>query len=146
MRRPGWTVQGFALLFVLVALGAFPSSAEKGTSEDSISRQQADAILEELRSIRKLIVSVAAGNRGRALDEGEPGAVTKKLKLDDLPILGSRNARVTIAEFFDYQCPFCRDFHLSTLETIRNTYIGNARSSVESIDPRVIHSTTPFST
>lgn len=36
------------------------------------------------------------------------------ISVDDDPVLGDPRARVTIIEFGDYQCPFCRAFWKNT--------------------------------
>ena len=43
--------------------------------------------------------------------------------VDDDPVMGNANARVTIIEFGDYQCPICRLFWKETLPRIRKEYI-----------------------
>jgi protein-disulfide isomerase len=45
------------------------------------------------------------------------------------PTLGSASARVTIVEFSDFQCSFCRKFWADTLPKLKDTYIkqGKAR-------------------
>lgn len=48
---------------------------------------------------------------------------------DDDPFLGSPNAPVSIVEFGDFQCPFCRRFSQSTAQQIIEAYVktGHAR-------------------
>lgn len=40
-----------------------------------------------------------------------------------LPLLGNRNAKVTVIEFSDFQCPFCRKYWTETLPQIEKEYI-----------------------
>ena len=42
---------------------------------------------------------------------------------DDDPFLGNKNAKVTIIEFSDFQCPFCRTFWRDTLSQLKKEYI-----------------------
>src|SRR3989344_3104502 len=42
---------------------------------------------------------------------------------DDDPVLGAANAPVTIIEFSDFQCPYCRQFWRDTLPQIKANYI-----------------------
>lgn len=42
---------------------------------------------------------------------------------DDDPFMGSENASITMIEFSDYQCPFCRTFFNETLPLIKKNYI-----------------------
>jgi len=55
-----------------------------------------------------------------------PGA---KVDVDSghLPILGDKNAKVTIVEFSDFQCPFCRRFWKETLPQIEKDYIDTGK-------------------
>lgn len=43
----------------------------------------------------------------------------------DQPILGNPDGDVTLVEFFDYQCPYCRESHESLLDLVRQD--GNLR-------------------
>lgn len=49
--------------------------------------------------------------------------------LGKMPALGSANAPVTIVEFSDFQCSFCKKFWADTLPKLKDTYIkqGKAR-------------------
>ncbi len=50
-----------------------------------------------------------------------------KASIDDDPVLGNKNAPVTIIEFSDYQCPFCRKFWTETLSQIKKEYIDTGK-------------------
>ena len=47
-----------------------------------------------------------------------------KLLKNSPPIIGEKNAKITILEFGDYQCTFCHKFHQQTLDDIKKTYIN----------------------
>jgi protein-disulfide isomerase len=47
--------------------------------------------------------------------------------LDDDPVLGSPDAPVTIIEYSEYLCPFCRRFALETLPRLRQEYIDTGK-------------------
>ena len=47
--------------------------------------------------------------------------------IDDDPQLGDRNAKVTIIEFGDYQCPFCRQFWRETYPRLKKEYIDTGK-------------------
>lgn len=51
------------------------------------------------------------------------GQGARNVSPDDEPVLGDPNARVTIVEFSDYQCEFCRIFWKTTLPQLRQEYI-----------------------
>jgi protein-disulfide isomerase len=46
---------------------------------------------------------------------------------DDDPFLGPADAPVTIIEFSDFECPFCKRFHDETFDRILDTYEGRVR-------------------
>ena len=46
-----------------------------------------------------------------------------KVSIDDDPILGDKNAKVTIIEFSDYECPFCKRHFDQTLPQLVKEYI-----------------------
>lgn len=49
------------------------------------------------------------------------------VSLDNDPVLGDKNAPVTIIEFSDYQCPFCRKFWTETFSLIKKDYIDTGK-------------------
>ena len=51
----------------------------------------------------------------------------KFISVDDDPVLGDPNARVTIIEFGDYQCPFCRSFWKDTFPRLKKEYIDTGK-------------------
>ncbi|MGE5569481.1 MAG: DsbA family protein [Rhodospirillales bacterium] len=105
-----------------LALGLLlPGPAPAQSEEQGITRQQADAILNELRQIRQLLEKQA-----RPAPSGESeGSV--KLKITDGNWLGKKDAPVTLVEFTDYQCSFCQRFHLATFPEIRKRYIDTGK-------------------
>ena len=46
-----------------------------------------------------------------------------KLLKNSPPIIGEKNAKITILEFGDYQCTFCHKFHQQTLDDIKLSLI-----------------------
>jgi protein-disulfide isomerase len=45
-----------------------------------------------------------------------------------LPLLGDKNAKVTIIEFSDFQCPFCKQYFDNTAQQIYDTYIKTGKA------------------
>lgn len=58
---------------------------------------------------------------GQPTVAGEPSRV--QADEDDDPVMGDKNAPVTMIEFGDYQCPFCGRFWSQTLPQIKARYI-----------------------
>lgn len=49
---------------------------------------------------------------------------------DDDAVLGDPNAPVTLIEFSDFQCPFCRKFYNETLPQIKKDYILTGKAKL----------------
>jgi len=63
------------------------------------------------------------------------GIKETKAMLDGIPqqgnTLGKTNAPVTMIEYADYQCPFCRDFALNTMPVLINDYVRSGKLRME---------------
>lgn len=51
-----------------------------------------------------------------------------KVSVDDDPVLGKADAPVTLIEFSDFQCPFCRAFWKEALQQIKKDYIDTGKA------------------
>ncbi len=68
----------------------------------------------------------------------------KKVSIDDDPILGDKNAKVTIIEFSDYECPFCKQFYDDTLSQLKKEYIDTGKVKLVYRDlPLSFHQNAP---
>lgn len=63
------------------------------------------------------------------LDKYLEKAVADSANVDD-PVLGDANAPVTIVEYSDYQCPFCRMYFLEAYPQIKAQYIDTGKAKV----------------
>ena len=59
----------------------------------------------------------------------QPGAPAERVavSLDDDTVMGKKDAPVTIVEFSDYQCPFCKRFHDDTFGQLKSKYIDTGK-------------------
>jgi protein-disulfide isomerase len=121
-------------LAMLLPAGA----AEKKKPEDTgITREQADAILNELRQIRQLLERGAGPSAGATVD----AAGKVRMNLNNVPLLGNKDAPLTMVEFTDYQCGFCQRFHTATFPEIRKKYVDSGKVRFFSRDlPLEFHS------
>lgn len=63
-----------------------------------------------------------------ALDKALAGTQGSVQVVDGhLPPLGSKDARVTLIEFSDFECPYCRSFYKDTVLQIRKDYIETGK-------------------
>jgi protein-disulfide isomerase len=54
----------------------------------------------------------------------------KDVKTEGEPFVGNANAPVTIAFWFDYQCPFCKQFETTTAGQIYDTYVKTGKAKI----------------
>lgn len=50
-----------------------------------------------------------------------------KVSVDDDPVLGDKNAKVTLIEFSDYECPFCKRHFEQVYPSIKKDYIDTGK-------------------
>lgn len=66
-----------------------------------------------------------AGEVALPTDSGEPQIL--EVSVDDDPVLGDPNAPITIIEFSDFECPYCKIFRDETLPQIKEAYIDTGK-------------------
>lgn len=50
-----------------------------------------------------------------------------KVSVDDDPIMGDKNAPLTMVDFLDYECPFCKRYFDETFAQIKKDYIDTGK-------------------
>ncbi len=114
-----------------------PASREKsvtalavpGNTPEGMTKDQADAILVELRQIRQLLEKQQGSVRAAAEQNLAP-AVPEKVQMNagsDAYSVGRADAPVTIVEFTDLQCPFCKRFHTDVYAELKKNYIDSGK-------------------
>lgn len=54
----------------------------------------------------------------------------EEIQKDPAFIIGDKNAKVTIVEFTDYQCPFCEQFYTQTQKQIMDEYVKSGKVKI----------------
>ncbi len=76
------------------------------------------------------IAQVTNDNQPAAPAAQPPQATKGVASIDDDPILGDKNAPVTIIEFSDYECPFCKRHFESTHPELVKNYIDTGKAKL----------------
>ena len=102
--------------------GAMPFETFKPIIDDQI--QKAAAALKRGVKQEKLYETLIAENVRAAGEVQQPAAV--KIEVGSAPVLGPKNAPITIVEWSDFQCPFCARAE-PTLQQLQKEYPGKIR-------------------
>ena len=71
--------------------------------------------------------AASAGSQASAASEQTQKVTRYDIPLDDDPVLGPENAPITIVEFSDYECPYCRQWHEQVYHRLFETYPDQVR-------------------
>lgn len=101
----------------------------KGTQGDNAElAAQLKSIDQRLASIESKFINVGrmpqrpAGGAGGGCGSAQPAADANKvydIKIGDTPVMGSKDAKVTITAFMDLQCPFCTRFYPPVKDVVK---------------------------
>jgi protein-disulfide isomerase len=136
------------------AVGTRTNAASKSVKAESVTinmpegmtRDQADAILNELKSIHQLLLNPPSTRAAAAAAPAAP-APNDHVKMSvgtGWYSMGRDDAPVTMVEFTDYQCPFCRRFETESFAKLKTTYIDTGKVRFVSRDlPLEFHPNAP---
>lgn len=68
-----------------------------------------------------------ASKPGDQAGTGAAAVDVKNIKTDGDPYIGERNAPNTMVLFYDYQCPFCKQFELGVTPKLIDTYVKTGK-------------------
>jgi len=111
-----------ALAAVLLGGPALPARAQ------AIPADTGQQILQELRAIRQLLEAQQrnAAPRAPAPQAAADDKVSMAFQAGGQS-LGRADAPLVMVEYTDYECPFCRQFHLGSFEQIKKNYIDSGK-------------------
>jgi protein-disulfide isomerase len=69
----------------------------------------------------------------------QPQFVRYDIPTEGYPSIGPEDAPITIVEFSDFQCPFCRRFHEQTYQALLDAYPGQIRFVYRNLPLTSIH-------
>ncbi len=129
---------------IFLAIAMLLVSVQPAMASDKMTDQEMVKALQRIFSERPdLIINVLRENSELVLDIAQEGStkrrkrsllaqwrkdmeVEKKVKLDNRPILGPKNAPITVVEFSDFTCPYCAQA-AANLKKIMETYGNKVR-------------------
>jgi protein-disulfide isomerase len=112
--------------------------------QQTITSAQAEEILTELRKIRQLLEKNSAPAQPAAVPAAAPVTEKVSVAVRDSNALGRDDAPLTMIEFADFQCPFCRRFHTDTFDEIKKNFIDTGKVRYVSRDlPLSMHDSAP---
>jgi len=120
----GLVLAGLAVALLMLG-GASTAGAQPG---DAGVRSEIEALKQEQATIRRELAEIKALLRGQVASTqtgGAPGDVL--VAVQRAPALGEATARVTIVEFSDYQCPFCRRHSSQVLPELVKEYVKTGK-------------------
>lgn len=115
----------FATILALICLvGANGQETKAGVTANApgqgLSKELGEAILNELRQIHSLLEKQQAARRH---EQAEAPAEISAAGF----AIGREDAPLTLVEFADYQCPYCRQFHAAVYERLKKDYIDTGK-------------------
>ncbi len=110
-------IKKYHLITVLVAVLSFGG----GYFTHSLTAAQASLLMNN--NTDNPAVEAATDTRAASSSQAQPMFSFT----DDDPALGPEDAPITIVEFSDYECPYCKRWHSQTFKQLLNMYEGKIR-------------------
>lgn len=145
-----------ALVCTAMTIAASAQTAQPSTAEsqrpkpdsvtpkmpEGMTKDQADEMLKELKAIHQLLehqqMAAAQPLTAPASDKVQMSVAAGWYSI------GRDDAPITVVEFADYQCPFCRKFHSETFGELKKNYIDTGKVRFVSRDlPLDFHPNAP---
>ena len=84
-----------------------------------------DRLHADVEGLKKDVVTIKQLLAGRPAQPAR--SQIQKVDIARSPMLGNKDAPITIAEFSDYQCPYCASFFSNTFSQLKTEYIDTGK-------------------
>ena len=123
-------MRGFGAVLLCCAFGianiAYADTSAGGSSGDVAA--QLKELRDQLRDMRAEMGRLSERlEKIEALQPSPRKPEKLTVNLGGAPRLGDPNAKVGMVEFSDYQCPYCRRFHVETFPQLQKAYIDTGK-------------------
>jgi len=97
-------------------------------SEIASIKNDLERIKTELADLKRQVGTVLGSAQQHLVQDASTNPASRvHTSVTDAPVLGRADAPVTLVEFSDYQCPYCRIFFSDTLPTLKREYIDTGK-------------------
>jgi len=93
----------------------------------AINQDAAQSILQELKEIRRVLEKIERQGLAQPAPRPDTPQTASVSIGKDNTILGAPDAPVTVVEFTDYQCPYCKRFIQSTFPLLKRDFIDTGK-------------------
>jgi protein-disulfide isomerase len=106
---------------------------EAAAKSDAITKERAEAMVGELKQIRQLLekqqtqLALAMAPKPAPTAMPAPPEKAQMSVVDGWYSIGRADAPVTLVEFADFQCPFCKKFHTDAYAELKKNYIDTGK-------------------
>lgn len=123
-----------APMTVLLLWACQSKDPETATEPEKDLRSEIQALQQQLAEQKQLLEGIKSDVEGikKGIEEvrrpeSQPEDQPRPVSIDDDYIRGRADARLTLIEFSDFQCPFCERFYRETLPLIEKEYIRTGK-------------------
>jgi protein-disulfide isomerase len=105
-------------------------AAVAGEVSSAAMEQQLKDMQNQLQELRGEMSDLSGRlQKIEALLRSPPAPKNLTVNVQGAPLLGDTKAKIAIVEFSDYQCPYCRRFHIETFPHLQKDYIDTGKAA-----------------
>ena len=120
-----------AAMTVLLLWGCQSKDQETAPDHRKDLRAEIQALQQQLTEQKQLLEGIKSDVAGikKGMEEGRQPSddEPRPVSIDDDYVKGQTDAKLTVIEFSDFQCPFCERFYRETLPLIEKEYIQTGK-------------------